>query len=276
MPAHLVGTAPGRHWGKSSKGRSGGSARKLGGGRFPYPLFCPSSAKGGSPRCPADSQPPQISKPGYVPAERAGEAGNGSFGLPQPTCRGPCSPLAPEDAPLSERALQVANSPSTQDEVLCSQGGASSATFPQPLETLCRGCPSVPPLQPHNPPQTHTPSAAPPRISRSPSPTRRRAPSPDLTNTHTHPLRLHSPGPRRSRSEYLAWQCSVAEKGRARSPRKDAERFSNHPQWWLFSFPGTGGRRGVGGEGEGEEPRGGKSRAGTTSSGSTLSLAQST
>lgn len=32
----------------SNKGRSGGSARKLGGGRSLYPLFCPTSAKGGS------------------------------------------------------------------------------------------------------------------------------------------------------------------------------------------------------------------------------------
>lgn len=34
--------------GGSNKGRSGGSARKLGGGRSHYPLFCPTSAKGGS------------------------------------------------------------------------------------------------------------------------------------------------------------------------------------------------------------------------------------
>lgn len=45
LEGHRSYRTPGRG---SNKGRSGGSARKLGGGRSHYPLFCPSSAKGGS------------------------------------------------------------------------------------------------------------------------------------------------------------------------------------------------------------------------------------
>lgn len=55
--------------------------------------YCPSYAKGGSPRCPADSQPPQPSNLGSVPAGWTGEAG---IGLPQPPPRGLRSPLGPE------------------------------------------------------------------------------------------------------------------------------------------------------------------------------------
>lgn len=88
--------------------------------------------------------------------------------------------------PLSERTLQVANSRSTPGEVFCIRGGPSSATSSWPPETLCQQCPPNAPFHPRNPPQTHTPACAPPRISVAPSPTRRRAPHQSL-QTHTHP-----------------------------------------------------------------------------------------
>ena len=121
---------------------------------------------------------------------------------------------------------------------------------------------------------THTPACAPPRISAGPLPNPEKGPPPAPTDTHT--LRLLPPGPHRSRSEYLVRRYSEAQKGRARFPPRGSECFSTHPQRWLLSFPGAGGRRGAGGEGESEEPRGYRSRAGTTSAGPTLGRAQST
>lgn len=214
---------------------------------------------------------PQPTNLGSVPVGWAGEAGNGSTGLPQAPRRGPCSPLGPSGcSPFQSKPSQVANSPFTPVEVFCIREGASRNLHP-----ATRNSPSGVSASPYTPPPQpstkHTPACAPPRISASPSPSQRRTP-----HRHTHILWLQSPGPRRSRSEYLVWPCSGNQKGRARCPPRGAERFSTHPLRWLLSFPGSGGRRDVGGEGEDEEPKGCRSRTGTTSTGPTLVLAQST
>lgn len=176
--------------------------------------------------------------------------------------------------PLSERTLQVANSRSTPGEVFCIQGGPLLRN----LELASRNSlpavspkPSIPPPQPAT--DTHA-GLRPTQDLRGPLPNPEKGPPPVPTDTHT--LRFQSSGPRRSRNEYLVRQSSEAQMGRAQSPPGGAECFSTHPRWWLLSFPGTGGRRGEGGEGESEEPRGCKSRAGTTSAGPTLGPAQST
>lgn len=242
----------------------------MGGGRSPYPLFCPSSAKGGSPWCPVDSQPPQPWKP-LLYLKRVGR---GSKGLPQPLEQGPFSPSGPEGcSPFQSESSRWQTPVHFSRSLLHPKG-----RLPRNLELATRNSPKrsppKPPFHPRNPPQKHTPACAPPRISAAPTPTRRRAPRPVPTDTHT--LRFQPPGLRRSRSEYLVRQCSEAQIGRARYPTGAAECFSSHPQWWLLFFPVAGGRRGEGGEGESEEPRGCKSRAGTTSAGPTLGPAQST
>lgn len=170
---------------KSKKGRSGGSAGKLGGGRSPYPLFCPSSAKGGSPRCPADSQPPQPSKPSSVPAEWAGEADNGSMGFPSHPAEVHALLLVPEGcSPFQSKPSRWQTPRPNGPKSSASKGAPplqpqsghsklSTSRVPQPLHstpaTLHRHIrrpaphpgPRRPPPRPgegppHYPPQTHT------------------------------------------------------------------------------------------------------------------------
>lgn len=108
-----------------------------------------------------------------------------------------------------------------------------------------------------------------------------RAPLPELEKGPPLPLRYTHTSSSSSLPDPVeagesTWQCFGVQTGRAQSPPGGAECFSTHPQLWLLQFPGTGGRRGAGGEGEDEEPRGRRSRTGTSSAGPTLGPAQST
>lgn len=173
---------------------------------------------------------------------------------------------------LSERALQVANSPSTPAEVFCIQGGAFSATYTRPLETLRPRCPP----NPYTPPQPSTDTHAGLRPTQDlgvplPDPAKGPLPAPEK---HTHPPAAVSQTP--PKPERVPGPAVLgSQKGRARSPPAPNASLSTRSGCFSLSQEREGGEVWEG-RGKARSRRGGRSRTGTTSTGPTLGLALST
>lgn len=174
--------------------------------------------------------------------------------------------------PLSERALQVANSPSTTAEVFCIRGGAFSAIYIQPPETLRPRC--LP--NPYTPPQPSTDTHAGLRPTQDRGvplldPTKGPLPAPEI---HTHPPAPASrTPPKPERVPGLAVLGS--QKGGERSPPAPSASQSTRSGGFSLSQEREGGEVWEG-RGKARSRRGGRSRTGTTNTGPTLGLALST